>query len=490
MMKSENIQLRKYIRTILVCVCAVAVGIVMFFVCVQKAVDVNSRKTLITNISRQSEHLNSILEVHFQFLDAIAREISETDDLLSEDNFNRISYVVDSTNFERVALIETDGSSHYNNGALSNVSSRRYFKEAVLGNHSVSDPIQSKIDGETRIILAVPIYKGEDIIGVLGGSYDVLNLSHMLFEDLFHGIGYSIIVNKYGEVVAYDGNEQYRGITMNNNFFDYFSKSTFRGHDTIETVRNDFDNRTSGVVKLGIGDDRKNDRYMAYIPSGINDWMICYIVPIATAQQEYTFISAYEVYLSSFCAIIIGLGVLNMVRLNLKRQKELMHSASIDGLTNIYNKSAAEHNIDSYLRTTYTISGVQAFLMFDVDSFKNINDTYGHATGDKVLAAIGAALFSVFRDSDIKGRIGGDEFCVLMKNVSSKEVAERKALQLVETIHNIKIDEFPELAVSISVGISYAPINGKSYIELSKCADKALYETKKKGKNGYSVYNG
>ena len=53
----------------------------------------------------------------------------------------------------------------------------------------------------------------------------------------------------------------------------------------------------------------------------------------------------------------------------------------------------------------------------------------------------------------------------------------------------IKIDEFPDLSVSISVGIAYAPNNGKSYIELSKCADKALYETKKNGKNGYTVYS-
>ena len=173
----------------------------------------------------------------------------------------------------------------------------------------------------------------------------------------------------------------------------------------------------------------------------------------------------------------------------MKRQRELIHSASIDDIFIIKNKSTAEHSIDRYLNTTYTISGVQAFLMFDVDCFKSVNATYGHTTGDRVLAAIGASLLSVFRDSDIKGRIGGDEFCVLMKNVASKEIAERKAEQLIESIQQIKIDEFPGLSVSISVGIAYAPNNGKSYIELSKCADKALYETKKNGKNGYTVYS-
>ena len=490
MIKSDSIQLRKYARVIVFLLCSVAMGIMGFFISVQKSVDINSGKRLLINLSRQSEHLNDILNVHFQFLDSIAMKLAESDDLLSDDNFDMISYVVDSTNFNRVAIIDGDGNSYYSDGATSNVAARKYFQDAMKGNSSVSYPILSKIDGETKVILAVPIYKDDVIIGVLGGSYDIYNLSHMLFEDMFNGIGYSIIVNKEGNIVTYDGNEQYRGITISNNFFDYFENSTFRGNDTIETVKTAFENKSSGVVKLGIDDDRKNDRYLAYTPLGTDNWMICYIVPIATAQQDYTFIGVYEAYLFVFCAIMVGLSVLQLLYINMKRQRELIRSASIDELTNIYNKSTAEHSIDRYLKTTYTISGVQAFLMFDVDCFKSVNDTYGHTTGDRVLAAIGASLLSVFRDSDIKGRIGGDEFCVLMKNVASKEIAERKAKQLIESIQQIKIDEFPDLSVSISVGIAYAPNNGKSYIELSKCADKALYETKKNGKNGYTVYNG
>ena len=88
---------------------------------------------------------------------------------------------------------------------------------------------------------------------------------------MFDGIGYSIIVNKEGNIVTYDGNEQYRGITISNNFFDYFENSTFRGSDTIETVKTAFENKSSGVVKLGIDDDRKNDRYLAYTPLGTDD---------------------------------------------------------------------------------------------------------------------------------------------------------------------------------------------------------------------------
>lgn len=332
MIKSDSIQLRKYARVIVFLLCAVAMGIMGFFISVQKSVDINSEKILLINLSRQSEHLNDTLNLHFQFLDSIAMKLAESDDLLSDDNLDMISYVVDSTNFDRVAIIDGDGNSYYSDGATSNVAARKYFQDAMKGNNSVSDPILSKIDGETKVILAVPIYKDDVIIGVLGGSYDIYNLSHMLFEDMFDGIGYSIIVNKEGNIVTYDGNEQYRGITISNNFFDYFEKSTFRGNDTIETVRTAFENEASGVVKLGMDDDRKNDLYLAYTPLGTDNWMICYIVPIATAQQDYTFIGVYEAYLFVFCVIIVGLSVLQLLYINMKRQRELIRSASIDEL--------------------------------------------------------------------------------------------------------------------------------------------------------------
>lgn len=219
MIKSDSIQLRKYARVIVFLLCAVAMGIVCFFISVQKSVDINSGKRLLINLSRQSEHLNDTLNLHFQFLDSIAMKLAESDDLLSDANFDMISYVVDSTNFDRVAIIDGDGNSYYSDGATSNVAARKYFQDAMKGNSSVSDSILSKIDGETKVILAVPIYKDDVIIGVLGGSYDIYNLSHMLFEDMFDGIGYSIIVNKEGNIVTYDGNEQHRGITISNNFF-------------------------------------------------------------------------------------------------------------------------------------------------------------------------------------------------------------------------------------------------------------------------------
>ena len=106
MIKSDSIQLRKYARVIVFLLCAVAMGIVCFFISVQKSVDINSGKRLLINLSRQSEHLNDTLNLHFQFLDSIAMKLAEFDDLLSDDNFDMISYVVDSTNFNRVAIIE------------------------------------------------------------------------------------------------------------------------------------------------------------------------------------------------------------------------------------------------------------------------------------------------------------------------------------------------------------------------------------------------
>ncbi len=123
-------------------------------------------------------------------------------------------------------MIEPDGTAHYDNGVVKNVYHRRYFKEAMNGQQTLSDPLESSVDQETRVVLGVPVYdNNQEVIGILGGSYNVTTLSHMLFDDLFDGEGDTLIVNHTGKIafiesalddpehVSLDGYpEQLRGI--------------------------------------------------------------------------------------------------------------------------------------------------------------------------------------------------------------------------------------------------------------------------------------
>ena len=96
-----------------------------------------------------------------------------------------------------------------------------------------------------------------------------------------------------------------------------------------------------------------------------------------------------------------------------------------DALTGLYNKETTEQLTDELLSEDENKS--HAFLILDVDCFKQINDIYGHAVGDIVLQKFGKLLKGTFREGDILGRIGGDEFGVIMKNIQTKDIAMKKA---------------------------------------------------------------
>ncbi|MCD7767100.1 MAG: GGDEF domain-containing protein, partial [Lachnospiraceae bacterium] len=129
-----------------------------------------------------------------------------------------------------------------------------------------------------------------------------------------------------------------------------------------------------------------------------------------------------------------------------------------------------------------------AFLMLDVDLFKHVNDGYGHAVGDIVLSAVGNGLKEIFRESDIIGRLGGDEFGIFMKNATPEAAVER-AEMVCQMVRSIKVDTAPTLSVSCSIGVALFPQHAKNFQDLYEKADKALYLSKNSGRDQYTLYD-
>ena len=127
-------------------------------------------------------------------------------------------------------------------------------------------------------------------------------------------------------------------------------------------------------------------------------------------------------------------------------------------------------------------------MMIDVDNFKNINDTYGHLIGDKVLSSVAEVIKSSIRKGDIVGRYGGEEFIVIIKAEDREyyKVAER-IRRNVEGI-NLKSDFGNSIKVTSSIGISRMDAKEKTLQQIISMSDKALYEAKNTGKNKVVVY--
>lgn len=176
--------------------------------------------------------------------------------------------------------------------------------------------------------------------------------------------------------------------------------------------------------------------------------------------------------------------------INERKQKdlEILKQSQKDGLTGLYNKKVTQSLIEDYFNGEGR-DGRHAVIMVDIDNFKRINDTLGHIQGDVALMKVAQKLQSLFRSSDIVGRIGGDEFFVLLKNYISPEMLISKLQNVGKIFNDIRLED-ETYRISGSIGVSLYPEDGLSYEELYKKSDIALYYSKEHGKNQFYFCGG
>lgn len=290
----------------------------------------------------------------------------------------------------------------------------------------------------------------------------------------------SMIIAQNGEIIAFEGDTSYWNLDYRDNFYKYCYKWIIKDKVTVKKIKQDFKEGKENLVTADSKKEGTRRHYFAYMPMGINDWTLCYALPEQAAQQSYNFIEGYEISFMIVFIVLVILLILYIVYENHTRNKELLKYAQTDALTGLYNKETTEQLTDELLSEDENKS--HAFLILDVDCFKQINDIYGHAVGDIVLQKFGKLLKGTFREGDILGRIGGDEFGVIMKNIQTKDIAMKKAEELLAKTQAYKIDELKGNNISISIGISTAPQDGDCYMDLYKRADQALYQAKRSGK--------
>lgn len=167
-----------------------------------------------------------------------------------------------------------------------------------------------------------------------------------------------------------------------------------------------------------------------------------------------------------------------------REELTLMDQLRTDTLTGALNRSAFMETANGIFAQP-RIGGLHALVMVDVDHFKRINDRFGHGYGDRVLSRVCDLLRNTLRADDLVGRIGGDEFVLLLKNVVNREALQAKIDQLCEQL-NQRIGE--NIEISCSFGAATCPDDGSRFDELYWKADAALYVAKEAGRNCTRVY--
>lgn len=170
-------------------------------------------------------------------------------------------------------------------------------------------------------------------------------------------------------------------------------------------------------------------------------------------------------------------------------EEQMDRLAFYDQVTGLPNRRLFERELRQAVERVERESTGAALLLIDVDDFKKVNDSFGHAVGDKVLQMIGVRMASVLRPTDLVARIGGDEFGAILHGLYESDNAAKVARLMIEAIAAPFPTEPTPTHVGLSIGVAMLPGDGTDPAALLRCADMAMYVAKRHGKNGFQFFS-
>lgn len=273
-----------------------------------------------------------------------------------------------------------------------------------------------------------------------------------------------------------------------NNIIIYSSDDSQKGKKLSEDIIQTIKDRSAVTVM--------DNKYLVTVKECSDKWQIVCSAPtkiILKEKNDVTYYIAVTAIIAAILATIISTAVMSRIISPVNEIVDtLVDEAHTDLLTGILNKRTFEKKVEEALRSNDNTEK-KALILIDLDNFKGVNDTLGHAYGDKVLANVGDILKRVFNVEDYLGRLGGDEFCVYL-NISDIQQEnyiahiEEKCGKLSNEFHNNYTGEDNSYKISASIGVAVFPHHGDSFTDLYKCADTALYHSKHKGKDTFTIY--
>ncbi len=381
-----------------------------------------------------------------------------------------------------VIIADNDGIGYTSDGVKIDIFQKDYF--SVSRSQRVSVTQDDGVFNMEAYVFATPYYQNNISKGNIYTFIKTQSIAEFLPSKEY---SYAICDSK-GNLISSFGNPT--KLLTGGKYLDNIRNATFYGTN-YNRVMMRLSKQSKYVYSVELNGEEKT---VTSVPLGISDWQFLLIQDkdyvdglISDGWKNIRMmmlsISLIVVVYAAVIVIIVGVS---RKRFN-QRSKELADKADTDLLTELNNKIATERKIKEYIEQNPNSQGL--FFLFDIDNFKKINDTLGHAFGDEVLRSLGLQLRNEFRVSDIIGRTGGDEFILFLKDLNSDEVMAREAKRLENLFHQFKAGEYVKYSATASIGAAVYPRDATDYQGLYKSADKALYEAKRRGKNCLVFYN-
>lgn len=401
---------------------------------------------------------------------SLAETFSDYSDIHSSESVRQLLRVSEKTGFTRMWLTKLDGVAISSEGIKSDASGRAYLADVSKGNSGISGVQESKVNGERNVVIYAPIYHNEEITGTLIGIFSLEMLNDVIDLSYFDNQGDGKIFDQNGTILVQNQNAD--DFIESNNLLSFFNEVELSQNKPIDSIRRDLAQYAASGVTYTVNGTRHHGYYC---PIGINDWFMYVSLPDAIITS-YTTENIREAVILCLSFIVVLLILLALYYT--EKSKQLKRQAQLDGLTSILNRGALQERIKSALEDDKY--GVSAMIIMDVDKFKRVNDTFGHLAGDEILICIGELMQKKFAQNCIYGRFGGDEFVVLISNVTDKETIYHQVEDFQEAVTKLRISQYPDARFSVSMGIAFSDQDGRDFEQLFEEADTRMYQNKKR----------
>ena len=203
-------------------------------------------------------------------------------------------------------------------------------------------------------------------------------------------------------------------------------------------------------------------------------------------REFWLLLSAQPIRYAGMVGLLVALANIDDRK---RMQEDMRKKAMHDPLTGLPNRASFLESLDRAVRKARRRQGRFSVLFVDLDHFKQVNDTLGHAAGDLLLQSVSGRLASAVRESDLVARMGGDEFVVLIEEHRGPEEVMIVAQKILNFLERPVLLDWREVNVSCSIGIAGFPHDGEEVEVLVKNADAAMYQAKERGRNNYQFYS-
>ena len=441
-------------------------------------------QSLINEIATQNVvRLNSAIGAEIASLQLQAAFISRYSDIQDPEIIAILRLESEAGGFIRLGVITPDGRSVNSDGYEVNLAFREYFQQAMQGRPVVSQVLQHTQDEQQRIIvIAVPIYRSGQVIGVLRGVRDIHAYANLLQVTTPNGKANAYIVKQSGEVVL-----------ANTGFGDGFlsheqafsALPSFQSTAGLRELATAVGHGESGMVQV----KRKNlVEYVDYRPLGMNDWYVLTVLPEQALMGNLSSVArvlAVGLY-GAFSLLVIALLVYGFLR---ERRNEVLEQIAFsDRLTELWSwdhlRYTTQNRIGELGRQGY------CYVLVDIDRFKLINGAVGYETGTAILRAMGTVVAGTIKPDEFAARVVNDRFALILRADTSIEERVSELMHSLDTIRfSTILQNHQELSLTFSCGI--CPLD-RDELELEAIHDRAqiaLETVKTSGLSAFAFYD-